>query len=246
MRRRQRGTANRRVGILCIVRRPIFSASPKSEKLSPSDTVESPDAAEAARRARNRDEDRSLTFDQIKAKYEGRIYSLIYRMVNDPDDAQDLTVETFLNAWRHWGRFRGDAQVYTWLYQIAVNNCKNRFKQRDRQRGREVMSLDEGIETDSGEVGREVADWSAAPERLLMDKELLQKLQEAVESLAPEYREVLILAQYDGLPYEEIAKILGLTEPTVKTRLHRARLKVRQRLEPYYQGWMASDRRQGE
>ena len=167
-------------------------------------------------------------------------------MVNDPDDAQDLTVETFLNAWRHWGRFRGDAQVYTWLYQIAVNNCKNRFKQRDRQRGREVMSLDEGIETDSGEVGREVADWSAAPERLLMDKELLQKLQEAVESLAPEYREVLILAQYDGLPYEEIAKILGLTEPTVKTRLHRARLKVRQRLEPYYQGWMASDRRQGE
>ena len=228
------------------MRRPIFSAAPKTEKLSSDDAVESPDADEAARRARNRDEDRNLSFDQIKAKYEGRIYSLIYRMVNDPDDAQDLTVETFLNAWRHWGRFRGDAQVYTWLYQIAVNNCKNRFKQRDRQRGREVMSLDDSIETDSGEMGREVADWTAAPERLLMDKELMQKLQEAVASLAPEYREVLILAQYDGLPYEEIAKILGLTEPTVKTRLHRARLKVRQRLEPYYQGWMASGRRQGE
>ena len=227
--------------------RPPISQNPgNSEKLSPEGAVTLPDAEAAARRARNRDEDRTLTFDQIKAKYEGRIYSLIYRMVNDPDDAQDLTVETFLNAWRHWGRFRGDAQVYTWLYQIAVNNCKNRFKQRDRKRGREVMSLDDSIATDSGEVGREVADWSAAPERLLMDKELLQKLQEAVDSLTPEYRDVLVLAQYEGMPYEEIARVLGLTEPTVKTRLHRARLKVRQRLEPYYQGWMASDRRRGE
>ena len=239
-------TATFPVGILSNVP-PSFAQNPgNSEKLSPEGAVSSAEAEAAEKRARNRDEDKTLSFDQIKAKYEGRIYSLIYRMVNDPDDAQDLTVETFVNAWRHWGRFRGDAQVYTWLYQIAVNNCKNRFKQRDRQRGREVMSLDNSIETDSGEVTREVADWSAAPERLLMDKELQQKLQEAIDSLEPGYRDVLILAQYEGLPYEEIAKLLGLTEPTVKTRLHRARLKVRQRLEPYYQGWMASDRRRGE
>jgi RNA polymerase sigma-70 factor, ECF subfamily len=212
------------------VRRPFFPEPRKSEKLPQEGAVTPRD---------NRDEDRKLTFEQIQAKYQSRIYSVIYRMVGDRDDAEDLTVETFVNAWRHWDRFRGDAQVSTWLHQIAINNCKNRFKQRDRQRGREVMSLDDSIETDSGELTREVADWTTAPEKLLLEGEFQQKIQEAIEALAPEYREVLLLAQYEDLPYEEIASITGLTVPTVKTRLHRARLKVRQRLEPYYQGWMA-------
>lgn len=215
------------------MRRPFFPEPRKSEKLPQEGTVTPRDT---------KDEDRKLSFEQIQAKYQSRIYSVIYRMVGDRDDAEDLTVETFVNAWRHWDRFRGDAQVSTWLHQIAINNCKNRFKQRDRQRGREVMSLDDSIETDSGEMSREVADWTAAPEKLLLESEFQQKIQEAIEALAPEYREVLLLAQYEDLPYEEIANITGLTVPTVKTRLHRARLKVRQRLEPYYQGWMARQR----
>jgi RNA polymerase sigma-70 factor, ECF subfamily len=215
------------------VRRPFFPEPRKSEKLPQEGAVTPRD---------NRDEDRKLTFEQIKAKYESRIYNVIYRMVGSREDAEDLTLETFVNAWRHWDRFRGDAQVSTWLHQIAINNCKNRFKQRDRQRSREIMSLDDTIETDSGELSREVADWTAAPEKLLLESEFAQKIQEAVEALAPEYREVLLLAQYEDLPYEEIAAITGLTVPTVKTRLHRARLKVRQRLEPYYQGWMAGQK----
>lgn len=183
------------------------------------------------------DEDRGLTFDQIHRKYHAKIYSVIFRMVNDRDDAEDLTVETFTNAFRHWERFRGEARVSTWLTQIAINNCKNRFKQRDRHRERVPISLDDSIETDSGELSREVADWTSAPERLLMDQELAEKIQEAVAALPEEYRVVLVLAEWQDLSYEEIAKITNLSVPAVKTRLHRARLKLRQRLEPYYRGW---------
>jgi RNA polymerase sigma-70 factor, ECF subfamily len=183
------------------------------------------------------DEDRTLAFEQIHKKYNDKIFNLILRLVGDREDAEDLTVETFLNAYRHWGGFRGEARVSTWLHQIAVNNCKNRFKQRDRRREREPISLDDSIETDSGELSREVADWSAAPERLLMDQEFAAKLQEAIDALPVEYRTVFVLAHTDELSYEEIASITELTVPAVKTRLHRARSKVRQRLEPYYRGW---------
>lgn len=187
---------------------------------------------------RGSDDDRGLTFEQIHRKYQTRVYNLILRMVNDPEEALDLTQETFTNAWRSWDRFRGDARVYTWLYQIAYNNCKNWFKTRHRRRERESISLDDAIETDSGELSRDVADWSAAPESLLLSGEMSAQIRKAVDALAPEYRDILILAQWEELPYEEIARITGLSVPAVKTRLHRARQKVRQRLEPYYRGWM--------
>lgn len=183
------------------------------------------------------DEDRRLSFEEIHVKYEAKIFNLILRMVNDRDDAEDLTNETFLNAWRAWGRFRGDARVSTWLHQIAVNNCKNRFKQRDRRREHEPVSLDEAIGTDSGEVGREVADWRDAPEQLLLENEFKAQMQRAVDALAPEYKIVFVLCVMEGKSYDEVARITELTVPAVKTRLHRARNMIRRRLEPYYRGW---------
>lgn len=183
------------------------------------------------------DEDRGLSFEEIQKKYEAKIFNLILRMVNDPEDAADLTLETFFNAWRAWDRFRGEAKISTWLHQIAINNCKNHFKKRDRQREHEPVSLDEGIDTDGGEVGREVADWRGAPEKNLMESELRAQIQRAVNALPPAYKEVLVLCEMEGLSYEEIAAITGLTIPAVKTRLHRARQMMRRRLEPYYRGW---------
>ena len=185
------------------------------------------------------DEDRGLSFEAIHRKYETKIFNLILRLVNNREDAEDLTLETFINAFRAWDRFRGDARVSTWLHQIAVNNCKNRFKQNDRRREFEPISLDDAIETDSGEMGREVADWRDVPERLLLEKEFSTQMQRAIDALAPEYRMVLILCEMEGMSYEEIAQTLDLTVPAVKTRLHRARQKVKQRLEPYYRGWGA-------
>ena len=184
------------------------------------------------------DDDRRLSFDQIYYKYEARVYNLVLRLVNDPEDAKDITQEAFINAYRGWKDFRHDARVYTWLYTIAYNLCKNWFKTRDRRREREPVSLDDAIETDSGELSRDVADWRTAPESLLMSREWSAQIQKAVEALPPEYREILVLAQWEDLSYEEIARITGLSVPAVKTRLHRARQKVRLRLEPYFRGWM--------
>lgn len=184
------------------------------------------------------DLDRELDFQQLHLKYQGRVYNLILRMVGDPDEAMDLTQETFANAWRAWGRFRGDSRVFTWLYQIAYNNCKNWYKARQRRRERESVSLDHPVDAEGGGVSREIPDWDAAPEQMLLDKEMQEQIRRAVDALPAEYRDILVLAQWEDLPYEEIARITGLTIPAVKTRLHRARQKVRQRIEPYYRGWM--------
>ncbi|MFY7954407.1 MAG: sigma-70 family RNA polymerase sigma factor [Armatimonadaceae bacterium] len=184
------------------------------------------------------DLDRDLDFQQLHLKYQGRVYNLILRMVGDPDEAMDLTQETFANAWRAWGRFRGDSRVFTWLYQIAYNNCKNWYKARQRRRERESVSLDHPVDAEGGGVSREIPDWDAAPEQMLLDKEMQEQIRRAVDALPAEYRDILVLAQWEDLPYEEIARITGLTIPAVKTRLHRARQKVRQRIEPYYRGWM--------
>ena len=108
-------------------------------------------------------------------------------MVGNPDDAADIMQETFVNAWRSWGKFRGDSLVFTWLYQIAYNNVKNWYKVRDRRRGRESFSLDAPVGADDDEgMARDVADWSSLPERLVLDKELDTLLRDAGDALTPE------------------------------------------------------------
>jgi RNA polymerase sigma-70 factor (ECF subfamily) len=181
-------------------------------------------------------------FDALMGRYERPIYNAIFHLIGDPEEAGDLTQETFVSAYRARNHFRGDAKVYTWLYRIAVNHCKNRFKQRDRLREYEGVSLDGGFGAGAwgedadhgGQESRLVADWSLSPERLLEQKELRAQIYRAVEALASEYRIVLVLREMEGLNYNEIAEVTGLTMEAVKTRLSRARAMVRRRIEPYY------------
>ena len=176
-------------------------------------------------------------FDALYARYGKQIFNTIYQWIGDYEEAADLTQETFLSAHKAREQFRGDAKVYTWLYRIAHNHCKNRFKQRGRQREMEGPSLDAGLGGEGAEdeaaVTREIADWSQSPTRLLEQKELGAQINRAVNSLAPEYRVVLVLREVDGLAYNEIADVTGLTLEAVKTRLNRARAMVRQKVEPY-------------
>lgn len=179
-------------------------------------------------------------FDALMARYEHAVYNAVYHLIGDSEEAGDLTQETFVSAFRAREHFRGEAKVYTWLYRIAVNHCKNRFKQRDRIREYEGVSLDGGFGGSWSEDGegqgesRPVADWSLSPERLLEQKELRAQIYRAVEGLASEYRIVLVLREMEGLNYSEIAEVTGLTMEAVKTRLSRARAMVRRRIEPYY------------
>jgi len=176
-------------------------------------------------------------FDALYARYGKQIFNTIYQWIGDYEEAADLTQETFLSAHKAREQFRGDSKIYTWLYRIAHNHCKNRFKQRGRQREMEGPSLDAGLPGEGGmdEAGpaREIADWTQSPSLLLEQKELGAQINRAVNSLAPEYRVVLVLREVDGLSYTEIAEVTGLTLEAVKTRLNRARAMVRQKVEPY-------------
>lgn len=176
--------------------------------------------------------------DALYARYGVKIHNTIYQWIGDHEEAADLTQETFISAHKARDQFRGESRAYTWLYRIAHNHFKNRLKQRGRQREIEGSSLDAGMmgdEADSEGIAatREVPDWSHSPSRLLEQKELQAQINRAVDSLAAEYRVVLILREVDGLTYTEIAEVTGLTLEAVKTRLHRAKAMVRQKVEPY-------------
>ncbi|MGC8832725.1 MAG: RNA polymerase sigma factor [Armatimonadota bacterium] len=180
------------------------------------------------------DEDRNLSFEELVAKYERRIFNLIYRQVGDYEDAADLTQETFVKAFKAFSKFRGQSKVFTWLCQIALNLCKNRFRQRDRMRPITGVSLEEIIEQEEGErQERQVPDWTHAPDRLYEQRELSELVQAAVAELPQDYRTVLVLRDMQHLSYQEIAQATGLSIENVKSRLHRARIMLRRKLVPY-------------
>ena len=172
-------------------------------------------------------------FDKVVAAYQNKVYNLIYRLINDEEEALDLTQDTFINAYRAFQRFRGDASIYTWLYRIAVNRTKNRLKQRSRQQAFEGTSLDAPVEAGAEGVEREVEDWSLAPERFLENEELGRQVDELVALLPSDFREVVVLRDYQQLSYREIADIVGISVKAVKSRLFRARSVLRHRLDRY-------------
>jgi RNA polymerase sigma-70 factor, ECF subfamily len=134
-------------------------------------------------RARRDGEDRRREFDALVAQYEKKIYNLILRQIGDRDEAADLTQETFISAYRGFASFRGECKISTWLCQIALNHCKNRFQQRDRQQQRELFSLDAPMAPDAPPF--EIPDWTHSPQRLLEAEELQRRIQEATRCRLP-------------------------------------------------------------
>jgi len=192
-------------------------------------------AAAGQARSAARGQDRALVkeFAAFVRAYEARIYNVIYRLVDDAREAEDLTQDTFVSAYRAYHRFRGDASVYTWLYRIAVNRTKNRLKQMARQRAAEAVSLDSPLDVGDDALDREVEDWSSAPELLLESQELGQYVEKCISALQPDFRSVVVLRHYEGLPYSEIAQIEGCTVKAVKSRLFRARSILREKIARY-------------
>ncbi len=197
------------------------------EKSTSGEKGRSEQAAEVTQSAERRE------FDRIVAEYQNRIYNVIYRLINDEEEAFDLTQDTFVNAYRAFRRFRGEASIYTWLYRIAVNRTKNRLKQRGRQQAMEVASLDEPMGVGEDTVDREIEDWSNSPGRRLENQELGELIDAWVAGLPADFREVVILRDYEGLSYKEIADIVGCSMKAIKSRLFRARSVLREKLRGY-------------
>jgi RNA polymerase sigma-70 factor (ECF subfamily) len=175
-------------------------------------------------------------FRALVAEYHLKVYNLIYRYIGDAQEAEDLTQDTFVCAFRAWASFRGDAAVFTWLYRIAINLSKNRLKQLRRRRSAEAVSLDEPVANEEDGLDREVEDWSLSPERALANKELGLFLAAQVTRLPPDFKEVVILRDYEGLSYQEISDVAGCSVKAVKSRLFRARSILRDRLRRYLRG----------
>jgi len=172
----------------------------------------------------NRDE-----FERMVTAYERRIYNVALRLAGNADDAADLTQETFLRAFRAWGKFRRDSATYTWLYRILVNLNKDRISREVRRRDREV-SLDTGGAESGAMV---IEDSGDSPAREVERHEARGVLADAIRNLPEGYRECIVLRDLEGLSYEEIADVMEITVEAVRSRLARARQQLRQRLAPY-------------
>lgn len=181
------------------------------------------------------DEDRALSFGAITEKYYRRIYNLICYQVGDPDEAADLTQETFVKAFRAFAGFKGESRVSTWLWRIALNLCKSSYRKRARRERVIALSLDADIPLEDGEMGREFADWSVCPESIIQTRELRSEVQRAIQMLPPPYRVAVILCDLEGCSYQEIADIMEISVQAVKSRIHRGRRMLRQKLEQYVQ-----------
>lgn len=174
--------------------------------------------------------DRSLReFDRLYREHVDRMFRLAQRLCGHADDARDLVQETFLNAYRRFDQFRGEAQVSTWLYRIASRACLRMRRKRKGEPARE-LSLDEFIPTSEGELRLQIPIQGLSPEEALEKKELKRALNQAIQKLPAKYRLVLVLRDMEGLSAKEVGDIMGLNERAVKSRLHRARLFVRKEL----------------
>jgi RNA polymerase sigma-70 factor (ECF subfamily) len=172
---------------------------------------------------------RSGSFDQLYRDHIDIMYRFAYRLCGEAEAAKDLVQETFLNAYRAYDRFRGDAQVSTWLYAIASHACLRMRRKRKGEPDRE-LSLEEFVPTSEGEFVLQIPMEGLSPQEALENKELRQILDRAIAKLPQKYRMVLVLRDMEGLSAKEVGGILGLNERAIKSRLHRARLFVRKEL----------------
>jgi RNA polymerase sigma-70 factor (ECF subfamily) len=162
-------------------------------------------------------------FDVLVGRWEKRIRGAIYRFVGSEDDARDLCQEAFLKAYKSLGSFKQEARFSSWLYQIALNLCRDRLR---RRRGRTMVSLDE---LEEGGAAMTMPGPTALD--LLQERDISRLVASAIASLADEQREVIILKEYQGLTFLEIALVLDMPISTVKTRLYRGLDQLRSRLE---------------
>jgi len=173
----------------------------------------------------------AAAFTELVVRHEHSIFRLARHITQSAEDAEDVLQETFLKAYEHLNDFQGNSKVYTWLVRIAVNQALMKLRKRKTDRS---ISLDETFDTGEETITREIAVWAADPEQLYSQEELREILESAIEGLPPVFRAVFALRDIEELSTEETAAILNLSVPAVKSRLLRARLRLREKLTRYF------------
>lgn len=173
-------------------------------------------------------------FEELVGRHQDQVYGLALRMTRSEPDAAEIAQDTFLSAYQHLREFRGEAAFGSWVHRIAANNALMRLR---HQRVLDVVTEDpaEPEFTERGSLAEyPEADWSRRADDKLLDDELGRAIREATDHLAEGYREVFLLKDVEGMSYEEISEMLGISVPAVKSRLHRARLALRQAIDDFY------------
>jgi len=170
-------------------------------------------------------------FEQLVKRYDRKLFRIAQSITHNREDSQDAVQETFLKAYQHLAEFRGDSQFSTWLIRITLN--QSLMKLRKQRRTREV-SLDEDFETDEGMLPREIIDWAPNAEQRYSVSELRNILIKTIEELQPILRTVFVLQDIERFSTIQTAEVLTLSQSAVKSRLWRARLQLRERLNKYF------------
>lgn len=169
-------------------------------------------------------------FDQLVIRHKDRIFNLCYRILGDYNEANDYAQETFIKAFKALKGFRFESSFSTWLYRIAVNNCKNRLRSLEKRYQRNMVSLETQNYQGENSPALEIRDDSLSPDNELERKEKSALVQSAINSLPAEQKVVIILRDIEGRSYEEIAEMTGLALGTVKSRLARGRMELKNKL----------------
>lgn len=170
-------------------------------------------------------------FSELVETYSGRLYRLALKLLQNPQDAEDVLQETFIKAFRYIHGFDGRSSLSTWLYRIATNEALMQL----RRKHPETVSIEEPVEDGAAEQEPlQIVDWCCLPEQELLSSETRRRLEEAVRRLPDTLKTVFLLRDIEDLSTAETAEVLGLSETAVKTRLSRARLRLREELSVYY------------
>lgn len=169
-------------------------------------------------------------FEELVNRYEAKIFRLTMNITRNHEDAEDAMQDAFLKSYAHLKDFQEDSRFYTWLVRIAANEALMRLRKR---RGNQ-FSLDETVEGEEDLVPRELEDWGPSPEQRFAQTEMHEILSDAIDKLEPDFRVVFVLRDVEELSTQETADALGISVPAVKSRLLRARLKLRQKLGGHF------------
>ena len=171
----------------------------------------------------------AAAFEELVNRYERKIFRLTMNITRNREDAEDAMQDAFMKAYSHLSGFQEDSRFYTWLVRIAANEALMRL----RKRRPNQFSIDEPVEGEDDLMPREIEDWGPSPEQRFAQTELHGILDQVIDQLDPDFRTVFVLRDIEELSTEETAATLGISVPAVKSRLLRARLKLRQKLDRY-------------
>ncbi len=167
-------------------------------------------------------------YDLLVIKYQHRIIQLVNRYVKDPSEAQDVAQEAFIKAYRALGNFRGDSAFYTWLYRIAINTAKNYLVSRNRRYSDYQIDIQDAEQVENAPQLKVME----TPEYLLLNDEIVKVIKAAIEKLPEEMKVAIMLREFEGMSYEDIAQTMECPVGTVRSRIFRAREAIDEKLSP--------------